>query len=373
MKVVVDGIIYELQMTGGISRFFSEILPRMCSMDTSLQITLFTQNESLQPLPVHPQITHDRIPSVEKHLHPRRFWRHYSETLRVQTYKLFSLNHERKIWHSTYFTDPGIWKGPRVVTVHDIILEMYPEQFNFPEDEELRKRKRKTVLKADAIISNSETTKKDLISYFKIQPEKIHVTPLAHSSVFSPVPIEAGNEPLHQKPFLLYIGRRSHYKNFDILLTACTQWNRRDEVDLLVVGPAWSKDEQKRLTETGINEQVILLQMVDDEHLRRLYNQALAFVLPSLYEGFGIPLLEAMACGCPVIASSIPSTHEVAGDCPIYFDPLEVDSLLNALELIYQEGKAPGRVSAGIERANKYSWERTARQTLDVYYLLNRI
>ena len=101
--------------------------------------------------------------------------------------------------------------------------------------------------------------------------------------------------------------------------------------------------------------------------LCRLYNQAVAFVYPSLYEGFGIPLLEAMTCGCPIVASRIPSTVEVAGDCPIYFDPAEEDDLVNALDIALSEGRNSERVQAGFEKVKSYSWDKTTAQTLQVY------
>ena len=371
MRVTVDGIIYELQSSGGISRLFSEILPRMCNLDSSLQINLFTQRDCLQALPVHAQMHNRRIPSLEDYLRPRRFWRRHWQMLRMQTYRFLEVSKKSSIWHSTYYTDPGKWSGPRVVTVYDMIVEKYQEQFMLPGDEEVRQRKRRAVLNADAIISISETTKRDLLSDYNIQPEIVHVTPLSHSQIFTQLPEDAINNRGFRRPFLLYVGKRSHNKNFETLLNAYSLWRNREKVGLIAVGPAWSEDENRRLTKLNIQEKVLLTQAPDDKVLCDLYNQALAFVYPSLYEGFGIPLLEAMACGCPIIASRIPSTQEVAGDCPIYFEPLEVESLLFALESVFDESEVTHRVQAGLERVKNYSWERTARQTLDVYYSLN--
>jgi len=121
----------------------------------------------------------------------------------------------------------------------------------------------------------------------------------------------------------------------------------------------------------GIQNRVHLLTDVDDEELCRLYDQADAFVYPSLYEGFGIPLLEAMACGCPVVASRIPSTIEVAGMCPVYFESAEVESLLAAFDMALSEGRDSERVRSGFERVKSYSWDKTAKQTLEVYYVLS--
>jgi alpha-1,3-rhamnosyl/mannosyltransferase len=112
---------------------------------------------------------------------------------------------------------------------------------------------------------------------------------------------------------------------------------------------------------------VQVLTDVDDQTLCQLYNQALGLVYPSLYEGFGIPLLEAMACGCPIVASRISSTIEVAGDCPIYFDPTEEDDLLNALDIALSQGRNSERIQTGLEKVKSYSWDKTAAQTLKIY------
>jgi len=139
---------------------------------------------------------------------------------------------------------------------------------------------------------------------------------------------------------------------------------------MVVIGSEWSLDEMESLRQLDIYDQVLLVNNVDDETLCYLYNTAVAFVYPSLYEGFGIPLLEAMACGCPVVASRIPSTIEVAGDCPAYFDPLETESLVSALDKVLLEGTDSERSLAGLERVKAFSWERTAEQTLEVYHRL---
>jgi alpha-1,3-rhamnosyl/mannosyltransferase len=139
-------------------------------------------------------------------------------------------------------------------------------------------------------------------------------------------------------------------------------------VDLVVVSDSqWTPEERQRLSKSDVESRISLLQDVDDEHLRRLYGSALAFVYPSLYEGFGIPLLEAMACGCPVIASDIVATREVAGDCPLYFEPSRYESLISALDLALNESDIERRRTAGLARVNRFSWDETAHRTLEVY------
>lgn len=263
---------------------------------------------------------------------------------------------------------PKMWSGAIVVTVLDMIYELFPSLFNRIGDERFKKQKRRCVLSADAVICISETTRRDLLRFHGIDSDKVWVVPLGYSNTFKRLQSLAGRTEFPVSgSFLLYVGDRAHYKNFNLLIKAYSLWQHRREVNLVVVGSEWSPDEIKSLKGLGIYDRVHLLDKMDDEALCYLYNTAVAFVYPSLYEGFGIPLLEAMACGCPVVASRIPSTIEVAGDSPVYFDPREIEDLVLALDKVMLEGRDSQRSLAGLERAKGFSWERTAEQTLEVY------
>jgi glycosyltransferase involved in cell wall biosynthesis len=127
----------------------------------------------------------------------------------------------------------------------------------------------------------------------------------------------------------------------------------------------------RQIKELEIQGRILLFTGITDEQLAQLYNQALALVYPSLYEGFGLPLLEAMACGCPIVASRIPSTIEVAGDCPAYFELGNRTSLIAALDIVYLEGADSSRITMGLERAAQFSWDKTAKETLALYHYLH--
>ena len=374
MEVIVDGIIYQSQSHGGISRLFSEILPRMCDLDDSLCITLLTEGKPRQSLPEHGRIIHRVIPRFHRYLRPRRVWKPIIPAVRRFVRRLWIGRGEGQIWHSTYYTLPERWDGLQVVTVVDMIYERFADLFNGPGNDQFREWKRRCVQEADAVICISEATRQDVQRYYGLDSDSIYVVPLACSDVFRQLKQrEGGLEMPTRQPFLLYIGNRgdrSHYKNFDGLIQAYSIWTHRKEIALVVVGRPWSADEERRLAELGIQDNLYLLTDVGDEEFCRLYNQAAALVYPSLYEGFGIPLLEAMACGCPIIASNIPSTIEVARECPIYFEPTEVESLLTAFDKVLSEGRNSDRVRAGVEHVKCYSWDKTARQTLEVYHAL---
>jgi glycosyltransferase involved in cell wall biosynthesis len=274
-----------------------------------------------------------------------------------------------RIWHSTYYTALRKWQGPVIVTVFDMIHERFPHLFSGSSNEQLRRQKRRCILRADVILCISQTTQKDVQQFFGIDADRTRVVPLASSEPFRILDKADGGSKLPtKKPFLLYVGTgRDNHKNFRVLVQAYRRWPGKDNFDLVVVGKPWSEDEMQHFADIGIMDRVHLLTHVNDEELCRLYNRACAFVYPSLFEGFGIPVLEAMACGCPVIASRIPTTLEVAGDCPVYFDPATPDSLVAAFDKVLSEGRNADRVRVGVERVKRYSWEETARQILEVY------
>jgi glycosyltransferase involved in cell wall biosynthesis len=263
---------------------------------------------------------------------------------------------------------PAWWKGPKVVTVYDMIYEHFPNFFG-KNGINFRKQKRHCMEDADAIISISQTTKEDLQTFYNINKNRIWVAPPACSDTFmkSGSIESSGINIMTQKPFLLYVGIRTHYKNTDLVIKAYSQWHYNRKIDFVIAGRPWRYDQINELKTLGIKDKVHILGYVDDNTLAQLYRKAVAFIFPSLYEGFGIPLLEAMACGCPIIASDIPSTREVAGDCPIYFIPTEMDDLLNAFEIVLTEGRNSARVEKGFERIRHYSWDKAAQQTLEVY------
>jgi glycosyltransferase involved in cell wall biosynthesis len=151
------------------------------------------------------------------------------------------------------------------------------------------------------------------------------------------------------------------------MITAYSRWNQAPDVRLVVVGPPWTPEEQGMINDLGIQDRLDLLNVVDDDTLCVLYNRALAFVYPSLYEGFGIPLLEAMACGCPIIASRIDTTIEVAGKWPVYFDLDVEDAMIGAFDTALNEGRNSPRTIGGLEHTRGFSWDKTAQGTLEVY------
>jgi glycosyltransferase involved in cell wall biosynthesis len=378
MQVFIDGIIFQKNEQGGIVRVFREILPRMCELDPDLRITLFIDGPLRQKVPEHPQIKLQRTIPIKRSIRVRGIWKPLIFQFRRIFSRIWHLSRriwhgsgQGVIWHSTYYTSPSNWRGPKVVTVHDMVHERFPELFNDPLDVIARQNKRDCIENADAIICVSKTTKDDLINYYKIPMDNIQVIYNAYSENFQILnPNDKFVPDISDQIYFLYIGNRSHHKNFSGLIDAYRQWDGRSKVKILVVGPPWTREERRELAQFGISTRLILLSGVDDQMLCQLYNNALAFVYPSLYEGFGIPLLEAMACGCLVIASRIPSTIEIAGEVPLYFDLNQTQTLISALNQVYEGGDFRERKQKGLELIKRYSWQKTAQRTLEMYQSL---
>jgi glycosyltransferase involved in cell wall biosynthesis len=374
MKIFVDALIFQKDPHGGIARVFREILPRICSLDPEVQVVFFCDGPLQGPLPSHPQISTIHTPPVHIRLQVHGLWRKLLYPLRRIASRLWQrvrslwIPQERAgIWHATFFTLPPAWDGPQVVTIYDMIPERYPHLFQDPLDKVASQLKKQCVQQADGLICISKTSQEDITRFYGPVQAENRVIYLASSPVFRPL---AANERAFSPvpgPFLLYVGRRAHYKNFYGLIDAYRDWEGRTSTRLVVVGVDWTAAEKDWLVSLDLLDDIILMTQVDDEALCQLYNQAGALVFPSQYEGFGIPILEALSCGCPVVASRIPSSLEVGGDCPFYFDLDQPETLRQAFDQALADGRTPQRVQAGLAQAGRFSWDRAAKETLALY------
>jgi glycosyltransferase involved in cell wall biosynthesis len=365
IQVNLEGRLFEEQSLGGISRIYHEILPRICQIDERIRFSIFTSDRLMQSLPKHSQIVGypSKFP-VHRLLRPKKIFWKLQDYVRAKIQVTSTHSGRDTIWHATYFQLPSWWGGPKVVSVYDLIYEKYPQLFNMDYDNILRKRKKHAILAADKVICISESVRSDVIERYGISHDRVVTIPLACGDNFRQMSKEEITPDFRvDRPFIFYVGIRSHHKNFKTLLNAYAAWSRRSEISLLVVGSPWSKEERKEIISRGLEPNIILRSGVTDEELCAFYNQALAFVYPSLSEGFGIPLLESMACGCPIVASRIPTSMEVAGNVPYFFDPLNKDELIVALEAACFSEKLKSRDDI---LAN-YSWDRNARATLKIY------
>jgi glycosyltransferase involved in cell wall biosynthesis len=270
--------------------------------------------------------------------------------------------------------------GARLVaTVHDLSPILLPKTHTLPNRERFEKRMRYVQRYVDSIIAVSEHTKSDLIDVMDIPEERVHVVYNAAGPVYTMfldrkrVDQVLRKHSLPDTGYILYVGTLEPRKNLVRLVEAYAVALDRSDSSLpplvLAGGKGWFYEGiLQSVDRLGLQGRVIFTGFVDDEDLPAMFHGAVFFVYPSLYEGFGMPVLEAMACGVPVITSDVSSLPEVVGDAGVLVDPTDTHAIADAL--IAMNGDAGGRArfrAAGLDRAAQFSWERAARETLAVY------
>jgi len=273
------------------------------------------------------------------------------------------------VFHPTYFDNYFInnLKKPFVLTVYDMIYEIYSERFFKNTNRFIRKQK-ELINKATHIIAISENTKKDIIDICNIGEEKISVVYLGNS--FNYTKSDIFDLTLPEK-YILYVGDRHIYKNYEFFLKSIKPLLIKDK-DLFLIcagSVGLSSKEKQFLISNRLADKVIHLPLIDDKVLMNLYSRAFCFVFPTLYEGFGIPILEAFSCGCPAVLSNTSSLPEVGGDdAAVYFDPEDSESILEAVRNVISSSTQRDNLrQKGYEQLKKFSWRKCAVETKKVY------
>ena len=366
MKVAFDYQIFSSQRFGGISRYFFEMANHLAALQQEQVSCLINSpvytNHYLQHSNKELKIIGASVPAIP------RIGRIYREINRFISKSAF-LRWQPDIVHETYYSPKSVApSGSKVVlTVYDMIHELYPECFST--GDRTIEYKKIAVERADHVICISENTQNDLIRLLGVAPEKTTVVHLGFALIQSDQAVVA----LQNRPFILYVGSRGGYKNFERLLEAyAAHPELRDIYDLIAFGGgAFKAQELEMIRRLHVPLTQVRQMSGDDGVLAALYSQAAMFVYPSLYEGFGIPPLEAMSFNCPVACSSTSSIPEVVGNAAIQFDPLDTESIANALiGLISDSALRAKLIELGRARVAKFSWEQCAKQTLDVYRAL---
>jgi len=269
--------------------------------------------------------------------------------------------------HYTNFLAPVSERRPYVVTIHDMGLEVLRDAHPLAKRLYTKRLVPHVARKARLIITNSEYSKWEIVRHLGISEDRIRVTPLAASAEFTPKPPNgnghAGN------PYFLYVGNLEPRKNLERLIEAFARIPSKDH-DLVLVGNRWYHGDaaEQKARSLGLNGRVKFMGYVPRGDLPGLFSGATAFVYPSLLEGFGMPIVEAMACGAPVITSNNSSMKEVSADAAVLIDPQSVREITEALASVAEDDGLRRELSKkGLERAAEFSWERTARLTLEAY------
>lgn len=362
MKILYDHQIFTSQKYGGISRYFYELMSefdKMKNIQTNTSLVV-SNNHYISDKKLVKYF--DLLPNKQFRGKQRVF-----NFINKQNTILNLKKQDFDVFHPTYY-DPYFLKylgnKPFVLTVHDMIHEKFSGMFN--ERDKTSQNKRLLVEKASKIIAISESTKKDLIELFGTNESKIEIVYLGNSMF--PKPNIQLNFKISKK-YILFVGSRGEYKNFDrFIKSVAPLLNDDEELNIVCVGGGKFTALDVGLFDFLKISSQIIQKDVDDETLAYFYQNALLFVFPSLYEGFGIPVLEAFACKCPLACSNTSSLPEIAGEGAIYFDPYSEASIKNAIESILKDNKLRNSiVSKGTERLEAFSWETTALQTKKIY------
>lgn len=358
INICYDYQIFATQKYGGISRYFVELASRIHQYPgTTVRIVapyyrskfLSAKSGAVPVLGLYSDI-----------------WgtRRIGRKLDIALSRPISAIYAPHIVHETYYSRnrTSSARAKTVVTVHDMIEELFPEYF--PMSKQTIETRKAVFRRVDHIICISESTRADLLRLYGVNPEKVSV--VYHGSSLStsmPQPVSG------RDPFFLYVGDRGYYKNFFSLLAAFAE-SRLFKTHKLVCfgGGKLSDGEQERIKQLRIPNEQIISAGGEDALLARYYATAEAFVYPSLYEGFGIPVLEAMECGCPVICGNNSSIPEVAGDAAMYFDSSDTLDISSAMQKIAQSPATRlDLIAKGRIRVRKFSWDKCAQQTHAVY------
>ncbi|WP_304131411.1 glycosyltransferase family 1 protein [Ignavibacterium album] len=363
LKVLYDHQCFSYQEYGGVSRYFIELIKHIkLSGNAQSELALkYSNNQYLEEL---------------KEINSKSFLKGKKFTGKTTLLNFLNKRSSKKqirkgnfdIFHPTYY-DPYFLKEisskPFVITVYDMTHEIFPDSVN--KFDKTAENKKILVDKSKKIIAISENTKKDLIRILNVPSEKVEVIYLA-SSLKKATGLDKTYLNLPDR-YILYVGSRKYYKNFKNALLAFEELVKNDDNLFLVCsgGGKFGREELGLFKSKNLMSK-ILYRPADDISLSILYSNALTFLFPSFYEGFGIPVLEAMNCDCPLALSNVSSLPEIGADAANYFDPYDYMDIYNTLSsIIYNNSNREKLIEAGRKRRINFSWIKTTNETIKLY------
>lgn len=368
MKILYDTEIFDLQIFGGISLYFFKLFDYF-SKDKNIDFTVpivYSDNQYIRNSNL---------------LKPMSFYGH-DFLFRKQLTKFFTFQNgintveqlkkqNFDLYHPTYFNLNFLNylnNKPFVLTIHDMTVEVLPEYFIFDKNtENTVKTKKYLIEKAARIIAISENTKKDILEFANIDENKIDI--VYHGKPFESVEKTENIDYLPEK-YILFVGQRSKYKNFVSFISAISEILLKDQ-DLYLIcagGFNFSRTEKEIINSLNLSNKILYTGIESENKLISLYKNASCFVFPSLYEGFGFPILEAFQCGCPLVCSNTSSFPEVAEDAACYFDPYDEISIKVSVEnVIYDQNLRNNLIEKGYKQVENFSWYKTTEKTKKVY------
>lgn len=287
------------------------------------------------------------------------------------------INSKADIYHFFNYIIPRNIKGKVVNTVYDMVYKLHPETMEKGNLQKLHKNLQRSCRDSDVILTISQNSKQEISDFMNVTPNKIEIAyPAVDRDIFKP---EKNTDLVQMKykipgEYLLYLGTLEPRKNITSLIKAFKIISEKNKDIFLVIAgkKGWMYEEIFKLVDDlHLNGKVIFTGYVEDKDIPFLYSSAVAFIFPSLYEGFGMPPLEAMACGTPVIVSNTSSLPEVVGDAGIFVDPLNIENIAFEMDRLLNDNSLQQEYSKrGLQRSKIFSWEDSAKKVIDVYQSL---
>ncbi len=356
MKILYDHQMFSFQKFGGITRYFTDLiahLPATCTFSLPLR---YSENYYLEESGVIPTAS---IPWISSFRVKRQFYYYYNQQL---SQKSIAKN-DFDLFHPTYYDDYFLkrLRKPLVITIHDMIHEKFKGSFS--SSDPTSRKKLKLAQAADHIIAVSRNTKHDIMELFGIPESKISIVYHGYTTRVKPA------ERLFEN-YILYVGDRKGYKNFRFFIEAVQPLlHQFPELKVVCTNQPFTAEEIRLFNRLGIGEQTHQVS-VDDAQLASLYMYAELFAYPSLYEGFGLPILEAWNNGCPVCLSDTSCFPEIAGGAACYFDPADKESILHAVEkVLIDKDYSQSLKEKGKLRLQHFSITDMAENTCAIYQL----
>lgn len=356
------GLVNDYPPASGIGNYAFSLFSELKRMDKNVDMLYLQYKEPLKISDEHIKIieTPFKLPVLTKTLN----WYYYFPKKIPEGYDLYHVS-------SQYLSKVAKYRKPCVISCMDIFPAILEQDYPYPLRTMVKKALR-YLGEADAIITISEYSKKELIDKLNIPPEKISVVYLGvDTNMFRPIDRGDAREKLglpQDKKIILHVGSEDPRKNVPNLIKAFCGLLKKDPNVLLIRVGEKRVETERLIKKLGLEKSVFYYNQVSNEDLILFYNSSDIFVFPSFHEGFGLPVLEAMACGVPVITSNISSLPEVVGDGGIMVDPSDTKTLSGAMhELLTDEDLRYGMIKKGLEQAKTFSWKRTALDTLKVY------
>lgn len=353
--ILLDNIIFGMQNKGGVSRFWAGLLDGLLEQT---DIAYIEHPESLNNI-YRKKL---QLTSVYKDLPmPVKLLRY----INVGGFYSYKKKCDYNVFHSSYYRISKEKDVKNITTVLDFIFERYVTGTALWVH---KNQKRKALYKSDCLVCISESTKRDLLQFYPECANKdIRVIPVGvseYQDLSNKESFNVNSVKIIPDSYFLYVGLRNAYKGFDRVYNVL---NTLPSINLIVVGPPFTVNELAEMNNRGFYNRITNIGVVDDYKLNELYSNAFFFFCPSFYEGFGIPLVEAMKSGCPVIASNRSSIPEVVGDAALLFNPEISGETENAVKAINNDKVRSEMILKGTQQALKFNWTSVVQQYIDIY------